>query len=347
MDAPTLDAFLESRQRNGHDADVLSTVRALASAALKVGSFIRSGAPESAFSDVHGPLNGDVHPQRDLHRHAGDLFLEAARRAPVRCMASSERAEPILLDPVARTALAICAQDDSSNIDLNLSTGTIFSLLPATGGPDTDPAAFFLQSGGRQVAAGFFMYGPQLALVLTLGKGTHAFAFSQRMGTFVQIHDGLNIDQRTREFAIDASNYRHWDEAVRLYVDDCLKGEEGPRGKNFDMRWIGSPVAETYRILVRGGVFLYPGDRRKGHGCGRLRLVCEANPIALLIEQAGGSATDAVSRILDLCPESLHQRVPLVFGSAREVERIGRYHSEPAAIAERSPLFGHRGLFRA
>jgi len=149
------------------------------------------------------------------------------------------------------------------------------------------------------------------------------------------------------EMCIRDRNYRHWDEAVRLYVDDCLKGSAGPREKDFDMRWIASLVADAFRILVRGGVFLYPGDSRRGYANGRIRLVYEANPIAMLIEQAGGAATDGIYSILDLPPASLHQRTPLVFGAAREVARIGRYHTEPSVIAERSPLFGNRGLFRA
>jgi fructose-1,6-bisphosphatase I len=228
--------------------------------------------------------------------------------------------------------------------------GTIFSLLPAlpaTGAPGENPAALFLQPGSNQIGAGFFIYGPQLALVLSLGSGTHAFVHSSRLGAFVQAHESLAIPPRTQEFAVNASNYRLWDEAVRLYIDDCLKGQDGPREKDFNMRWIASLVAECYRILIRGGVFLYPSDQRKGYGQGRLRLVYEANPIAYLIEQAGGGATNALERILDIQPEGLHQRVPLVFGSAREVARIARYHTEPSMIAERSPLFGHRGLFRA
>jgi fructose-1,6-bisphosphatase I len=204
-----------------------------------------------------------------------------------------------------------------------------------------------LQAGVSILGAGFFIYGPQLALVLSLGSGTHVFVHSTRLGTFVQAYESRIIPQKTQEFAINAANYRHWDEAVRLYVDDCLEGAEGPREKDFNMRWIASLVAECYRILMRGGVFLYPGDQRRGYSQGRLRLVYEANPIAYLIEQAAGAATDAITRILEIEPESLHQRVPVVFGSAREVARIARYHTEPSAIGERAPLFSRRGLFRA
>ncbi|MDN5929141.1 MAG: fructose-1,6-bisphosphatase, partial [Hyphomicrobiales bacterium] len=218
--------------------------------------------------------------------------------------------------------------------------------LPATGAPDADPDASFLQAGVNQLGAGFFIYGPQLALVLSLGSGTHVFVLSTRLGTFIQAYESRVIPSRTQEFAINAANYRHWDEAVRLYIDDCMEGTGGPRGKDFNMRWIASLVADCYRILMRGGVFLYPSDQRKGYRKGRLRLVYEANPIAYLVEQAAGVATDGVNRILEITPESLHQRVPVVFGSAREVERIARYHTQPSGIGERSPLFGNRGLFR-
>ncbi len=347
MGAPTLDAFLLSHEHNGHDVDVLSTVRALASAALKISNTIRSGRLGCAFSGERGATNADGDTQKELDIDADEAFIDAMRGTPVRCIASEERAAPVMLAPEGRIALAIDPLDGSSNIDVNVSIGTIFSLLPATGAPDTDPAAFFLQNGSKQLAAGFFIYGPLLVLVLTLGRGTHAFAFSPRLGTFVQTHESLVIPERAQEFAINASNYRHWDEAVRLYIDDCLEGSEGPRGRDFNMRWIASLVADCYRILIRGGVFLYPGDQRKGYHQGRLRLVYEANPIAYLVEQAGGAATDTVNRLLEIEPESLHQRTPVVFGAAREVRRIARYHTEPSNIGERAPLFGNRGLFRA
>lgn len=347
MSNPTLDAFLASHERQGHDGDVLATVAALAGAALAINNGIRSGTLGSAFGGTSGAVNADGDTQKDLDIYADDIFLEAMRRAPVRCVASEERVAPVALDPESRIALAIDPLDGSSNIDVNVSIGTIFSLLPATGAPGIDPAAFFLQPGSNQLAAGFFIYGPQLVLVLTLGLGTHAFVFSPELNTFVQTHESVSVAERTQEFAINASNYRHWEEGVRLYVDDCLKGEDGPRGKNFNMRWIASLVADVYRILMRGGVFLYPGDSRAGYASGRLRLVYEANPIAMLVEQAGGRATNALCSILDIVPTGLHQRVPFVFGSAREVERVARYHTEPSAIAERSPLFGNRGLFRS
>ncbi|PSJ58191.1 class 1 fructose-bisphosphatase [Pseudaminobacter soli (ex Li et al. 2025)] len=348
MTAATLDAVLNSYVGSGNArrAAIAATVHELAQAATKIRGTINQGALGKAFAGLRGAnTDGDV--QKDLDIFADDILLDAMRRAPVGLYASEELELPVLLDTDAELAIAVDPLDGSSNIDTNVSIGTIFSLLPATGAPDQNPAAPFLQAGTNQLAAGFFIYGPQLALVLTLGSGTHVFVQSTRLGTFVQAYESRIVPARAHEFAINAANYRHWDEAVRLYVDDCLKGSEGPRERDFNMRWIASLVADCYRILMRGGVFLYPGDQRRGYTNGRLRLVYEANPIAYLIEQAGGAATDTIDRILEIPPQSLHQRVPLVFGSSREVARIARYHTDPSSIGERSPLFGNRGLFRA
>ncbi len=349
MTTATLDAVLNSYVGSGGDLRreaIATTIRQLAQAAVKVRNTINQGALGRAFAGTRG-ANHDGDVQKDLDVFADDIFLDAMRHAPVRLYASEELDQPVLLNTDAELAIAIDPLDGSSNIDTNVSIGTIFSLLPATGAPDESPAASFLQPGTKLLGAGFFIYGPQLALVLSLGSGTHVFVQSARLGTFVQAYESRIVPPRAHEFAINAANYRHWDEAVRLYVDDCLKGTEGPRERDFNMRWIASLVADCYRILMRGGVFLYPGDQRRGYANGRLRLVYEAIPIAYLIEQAGGAATDTIERILDVHPQSLHQRVPLVFGSAREVARITRYHLDPSSIGERSPLFGHRGLFRA
>lgn len=347
--AATLDAFLNSYARagNGLRPAIVETVRQLTSAALRVRDTINHGALGMPPGASTGRQNPDGDTQKDLDVFADDIFLDAMRHAPVALYASEELEQPVLLNEAAPLAVAIDPLDGSSNIETNVSIGTIFGILPALGAPGDNPAATFFQPGNKQVAAGFFIYGPQLALALSLGSGTHVFVYSKRMGTYVQLHESRIIPARTSEFAINAANYRHWDEEVRLYVDDCLKGSEGPRERDFNMRWIASLVADTYRILMRGGVFLYPSDRRKGYGNGRLRLVYEANPIAFLVEQAGGSATDTVERTLDLVPSALHQRVPFCFGSRKEVARIARYHREPSRIGERHPLFGNRGLFRA
>ncbi|MGQ7793431.1 class 1 fructose-bisphosphatase [Faunimonas sp. B44] len=342
----SLQAFLKA---HAGDSDVRNavgrTIQQIAIASCVVRDLINRGINHEKPSATAGQANADGDIQQQLDLTANRIFLAAIRSAPVACVASEELRDPVVLDLTQPLAVAIDPLDGSSNIETNVSIGTIFTILPAAG-PEGSAEEAFLQPGDRQLAAGFFIYGPQLLLVLTLGAGTHVFAHSPREGGFVQIADGVHIPALTSEFAINASNYRHWGSAVRLYVDDCLSGEDGPRGRNFNMRWIASLVADAYRIFVRGGVFLYPGDERRGYRNGRLRLVYEANPIAMLVEQAGGAATDGVERILAITPQAVHQRVPLVFGSAGEVARIARYNLDPSLIAQRAPLFGHRGLFR-
>lgn len=324
-------------------AAVAEIILALAEGAIAVRETVTLGALGAAFANHSGVSNGGGDMQKDLDVLADEVMLEALRKAPVAYYASEELEHPVALDRSAPIALAIDPLDGSSNIDTNVSIGTIFSLLPAIG---PDDLSSFLQPGRAQLAAGFFIYGPQLALVLTLGSGTDVFVFSPTIGQFLHAYFDVAIPHKTQEFAINASNYRHWDGAVRHYVDDCLQGSDGPQGRDFNMRWIASLVAEAYRIFIRGGVYLYPGDQRKGYAHGRLRLVYEANPIAMLVEQAGGLATDACQPILDIAPQALHQRVPLVFGSQAEVLQIRRYHEEPHPVGVRSPLFGSRGLFR-
>jgi fructose-1,6-bisphosphatase I len=243
--------------------------------------------------------------------------------------------------------VAIDPLDGSSNIDSNASIGTIFSVLPAPANGNVGDPDAFLQPGSRQLAAGYAIYGPQTALVLTAGDGTHVFTLDHRDGQFRLTGERVRVPAKTREFAINASNHRHWDEPIRIYVDDCLKGSEGPRGEDFNMRWIASMVAEAHRVLARGGVYMYPADLRDGYQHGRLRLIYEANPIAWLIEQADGAASSGTARILDITPSRIHQRVPLIFGSRDEVDRLDRYHLDPYPQGERSPLFGKRGLFRS
>ena len=352
MSATTLEAFLNSYlAANGGAPDARANIAAviggLAKASVRIRNLINQGALGTAFAGKRGSANADGDIQRDLDVAADDEFLSAMRECPVALYGSEELDNPVLLSPDAPLAIAIDPLDGSSNIETNVSIGTIFSVLPVSGDPRAEPETSFLQPGTSQYASGFFIYGPQLALVLTVGSGTKIFIHSARYGDFIAAYDSVDIPAKTNEFAINASNYRHWEEPVRLYIDDCLSGAEGPRERDFNMRWIASLVADCYRILVRGGVFLYPGDSRKGYAAGRLRLVYEANPIAFLVEQAGGAATDGVKRIMEIVPGALHARSPLVFGAKREVERIARYHTDPSMISDRSPLFGHRGLFRA
>ncbi|TPG22301.1 class 1 fructose-bisphosphatase [Sphingomonas koreensis] len=349
MIAQSLEAYL-TRHAAADDvlaADVAATIKALADIGVTIAATIAEGGVGGALADPIGAANSDGDQQRGLDLLADERFLGAVGDSPVGVYASEELAEPVLIGSGRPLALAIDPLDGSSNIDTNISIGTIFSIRPVIGDPETEPLASFQRPGREQLAAGFLIYGPQTALVLTLGRGTDIFVYSRAEDAFHLAAAGQRIPHRTREFAINASNYRHWDEAVRLYFDDCIKGGHGPREGEFNMRWLASLVAEAYRILIRGGAFLYPGDRRRGYAHGRLRLVYEAHPIAMVIEQAGGIATDTIDAILDLAATELHQRTPLVFGSTAEVTRIGRYHALPSQMADRAPLFGKRGLFRA
>lgn len=345
MFEPTLDAYLTSFCGDGDPVKthIADTMRALADAAVKVRLATKDGALSAVFADTRGSVHAQGDVQKDLDVWADTIFLEAARYAQVAFYGSEELDKAAVVPGGSRLAIAIDPLDGSSNIETNVSIGTIFSILPAA----EDADRTFLQPGRSQLAAGFFIYGPQLALALTLGEGARIFVFSTNRGIFIEAYTALAIAPKTQEFAVNASNYRHWDQAVQLYLDDCVQGAEGPRGKDYNMRWVASLVAEAYRILIRGGVFLYPGDARKGFRHGRLRLIYEANPIAMLVEQAGGAATDGINRILDVVPRDIHQHTPFVFGSAREVESISRYHADPSAIGSRNPLFGKRGLLRA
>ncbi|MGZ8193179.1 MAG: class 1 fructose-bisphosphatase, partial [Methylobacter sp.] len=217
--------------------------------------------------------------------------------------------------------------DGSSNIDINLAVGTIFSILRCREGVDPS-LEDFLRKGSEQVCAGFVLYGPSTMMVLTTGHGVNGFTLDQDIGEFILTHPTMKIPPETGEFAINMSNQRFWEPPVQHYIEECLQGEAGPRERNFNMRWVASMVAEVYRILTRGGVFLYPFDLRDPSKAGKLRIMYEANPMAFIIEQAGGACSTGRERILDIKPHSLHQRVPVILGSKNEVERIISYHKE-------------------
>ena len=293
------------------DASTAGAIMALAGAAVAIAAEIRS--PATALDDAAGAVNADGDTQKKLDVIADEIVLEALRGVGAAAYLSEERDEAIKLDPAGGLIVACDPLDGSSNIGVNVSVGTIFSVLPADGGD--------LQPGRAQLAAGFFVYGPQTTLLLTTGSGTASFRMDEE-GGFALISAQVSIPPEASEFAINASNRRHWPAPITRYVDGCLAGAEGPRGHDYNMRWVASLVAETWRIISRGGVFLYPADARKGYEAGRLRLVYEAAPVAMLVEQAGGRATDGARDILDITPEGLHQRVPLVFGAADEIEAV-------------------------
>jgi fructose-1,6-bisphosphatase I len=341
-----LDEYLQNwAQGELRRVAVAKTVSALASACTEIAGLVAAGALSGELSRLQADkAGGDFQTELDIL--ANTHLVDALRLAPVAAVASEELDVPVELDPHAPLIVALDPLDGSSNIETNVSIGTIFSLLPTPPGGGAEPAAF-LRRGHDQVAAGYVLYGPQTALVLTVGAGTDIFTLDPASGAFVLTNPQVQVPPVSNEFAVNASNARHWSGEVRRWFDDCIAGAEGPRGRNFNMRWIASMVAEAHRILVRGGVYVYPGDAREGYRSGRLRLVYEANPIAMLMEQAGGGASTGRERILDRVPRMLHERVPLIFGSREEVARIERHHIEPHPTGEQSPLFGRRGLFRA
>ncbi|WP_455556238.1 class 1 fructose-bisphosphatase [Comamonas sp.] len=275
-------------------------------------------------------VQGEV--QKKLDIIANETLIEANEWGGHLAAMASEEMEGIYVVPnrypQGEYLLMFDPLDGSSNIDINMSIGTIFSVLKK---PDNHPGVHdndFMQPGTKQVAAGYCIYGPQTTLVLTVGDGVAMFTLDREQGSFILIEENVKIPEDTKEFAINMSNMRHWDEPVKRYIDECLAGEDGPRGKNFNMRWVAAMVADVHRILCRGGIFMYPWDKREPHKPGKLRLMYEANPMSWLIEQAGGLATNGRERILDIQPTELHQRISVVLGSKNEVERVTRYHLE-------------------
>ncbi len=311
----------------------------IALASARLARVIARGGIDHRLDAATG-TNADGDAQKTLDVLADDLFREALVGVGVRHLVSEEQEHGLTLDPDGHYAVAIDPLDGSSNIDSNVSIGTIFGIYPA----GTDLAASFLRPGRDLVAAGYTVYGPQCCLVIARAGRVTKLVLDPHTGAFVIVDDALKVPDGASEYAINASNYRYWDTPIRAYVDDLVAGAEGPRGKNFNMRWIASLVAETHRILVRGGIFLYPRDSRKGYEHGRLRYLYECAPIAFVIEAAGGSASDGVSPILSRTPASLHARCPLIFGAAEKVARVVAYHDLPER--ETSALFGRRGLFR-
>lgn len=316
---PDLDAVLKQHAaKSDIDADVARAVSGLAKAAATISRLIRTADKAANLGAIKGSANADGDDQKALDVLADDVITAQLCDAGVAIYLSEEQDAPIPLNDEGTLIVASDPLDGSSNIDTNVSIGTIFSIMPAAGGA--------LQSGRNQLAAGFFVYGPQTTLLVTLGGGVLAFQMDDD-GCFCDMGWQVVMPSDTHEFGINASNQRHWHAPVKAYIDDCLDGRDGALKQNYNMRWVGSLVADAWRIFRRGGVFLYPADRRDGYTQGRLRLVYEANPVAMLVEQAGGKATDGINSILDIEPKDLHERVPFIFGSMNEVDVIVGYHS--------------------
>ena len=305
-------------------------------------------------ADEGGSVNVQGETQKKLDVLSNDVFMQRTEwSGNLAGMASEEMDAPYQIPkqyPRGNYLIVFDPLDGSSNIDVNVSVGSIFSILRAPqdvidSGRDVVDADFY-QMGAKQVAAGYALYGPTTMMVLTVGVGVNGFTLDPNLGEFMLTHPKMMIPEDTHEFAINASNARFWEAPVKRYVDECLAGKTGARAKDFNMRWIASMVAEAHRILMRGGVFLYPRDTKDPSKPGRLRLLYEANPVGMIMEQAGGRASTGEQPMMSVQPTSLHQRIGFVFGSKNEVERIERYHAEPVEVVLTNPLFAERSLFR-
>ncbi|WP_432560251.1 class 1 fructose-bisphosphatase [Granulicoccus sp. GXG6511] len=353
----TLSQFLIETRRHHPEAvgDLNSLILEVALAVKRIA--VRVAQNQFIGGASYGATNIQGEPQHRLDADANDILLRSTEwGGQTAGIVSEELAEPYRIpESYQRGKYLLCFDplDGSGNIDVNLTVGTVFSVLRAPRPGEHATAEDFLQPGSRQIAAGYAVYGPATIFVLSVGTGVHGFTLDPTLGEFILTHPDIRIPASPNEFAINASNSRHWEPGVRRYVEECLAGTTGPRKANFNMRWIAACVGEAHRILMRGGVYLYPQDRKNAAQGGRLRLLYEANPLAWLIEQAGGRASTGRCRILDVEPTDIHQRVGLIFGDAAEVERIEEYHRDDPCSGNDEcsgrdiPLYGSRGLFRS
>ncbi len=343
------DLLCDLLQRSGTFTDsVRQIVHALAKAGEQISQKVHQGALANILGNTQQEqenVQGEIQKKLDLL--ANDILIEACQHAPAIVALASEEMETIHImehaDPLEKAAekylLLVDPLDGSSNIDVNVSIGTIFSVLRLSSDTPMDRntlSAAFLQPGTQQVAAGYILYGPQTMLVLSVGCGVDGFTLDPIQNAWVHTHPNLRIPESTQEFAINTSNERHWYAPVQRYIAELKAGKSGPRQSDFNMRWIASMVADIHRILMRGGIFMYPADLRNPSRPGRLRLMYEASPMAFLIEQAGGAATDGRKRLLEKVPTALHERIAVFVGSKNEVERVTRYHTETTETTETS-----------
>jgi fructose-1,6-bisphosphatase I len=336
MRRKTLTQYLIEQQRefNNIPAELRLLIEVVARACKTISHAVSKGALGGVLGSA-GSENVQGEVQKKLDVISNEIMLEANEwGGHLAAMASEEMEDVFHIPnryPQGEYLLMFDPLDGSSNIDVNVSIGTIFSVLRCPDGVTDPTEKDFLQPGTQQVAAGYAVYGPQTVLVLTTGHGVNCFTLDREMGSWVLTQEGMRIPEDTKEFAINMSNERHWYPPVQRYVGELLQGKEGVRGKDFNMRWIASMVADVHRILTRGGVFMYPADKRDPDKPGKLRIMYEANPMSFLVEQAGGAATNGVERILDVQPQKLHERVAVFLGSKNEVERVTGYHHEDGA----------------
>jgi fructose-1,6-bisphosphatase I len=335
MKRKTLTQYLVEQQRSSHalSAEVRLLIETVSRACKTISHAVSKGALGGVLGSLESEnVQGEV--QKKLDVMSNEVLLEANEWGGHLAAMASEEMETIHLIPnrypKGEFLLLFDPLDGSSNIDVNVSIGTIFSVLraPASASGREVTEQDFLQPGSTQVVAGYAVYGPQTTLVLTIGQGVVGFTLDREMGSWIMTSEDMRIPEDTKEFSINMSNMRHWAPPVRKYIDELLAGKTGARDKDFNMRWIASMVADVHRLLTRGGIFMYPWDSREPNKPGKLRLMYEANPMSMLVEQAGGAATNGEQRILDIQPTTLHQRVSVVLGSKNEVERVTRYHHE-------------------
>jgi fructose-1,6-bisphosphatase len=349
----TLSKFIiEEQRRLACGAELIALVNDIQTACKYIASAVAKG-PLSGKRGGTGAINVQGEEQKPLDLIANEIMLKSCEWGGYLAgMASEEMDVPYEIPaayPRGNYLLVFDPLDGSSNLDVNVTVGTIFSVLRAPEGVTAPTVQDFLQPGTAQVCAGYALYGPSAMIVLTLGTGVHGFTLDPEIGAYLLTHPNLQIPADTQEFAVNTSNQRFWEPPVKRYVEECIAGRSGVRGKDFNMRWIASMVAEVHRILMRGGLFMYPRDTKDPGKPGRLRLLYEASPIGWLVEQAGGAASTGRGRILEVVPTDLHQRVPVILGSKNEVERLARYHAEYDRGEDQpfsSPLFNTRSLYR-
>jgi fructose-1,6-bisphosphatase len=349
----TLSKFIIEEQRKLEGgAELIALVNDIQTACKYIASAVAKG-PLTGKRSGTGAINVQGEEQKPLDLIANDIMLKSCEWGGYLAgMASEEMDAPYEIpaaNPRGNYLLVFDPLDGSSNLDVNVTVGTIFSVLRAPEGVTAPTVQDFLQPGTAQVCAGYALYGPSAMIVLTLGTGVHGFTLDPEIGAYLLTHPNLTIPADTQEFAVNTSNQRFWEPPVKRYVEECIAGKSGVRGKDFNMRWIASMVAEVHRILMRGGLFMYPRDTKDPSKPGRLRLLYEASPIGWLVEQAGGAASTGRGRIIEVVPAGLHQRVPVILGSRNEVERLARYHAEYDRGEDQpfsSPLFNTRSLYR-
>ena len=329
----SLTRFLIEQQRDQGliNADLRLLIEVVARACKAISIAVGKGALGGVLGNA-GSDNVQGEAQKKLDVLSNEILLEANEwGGHLAALASEEMEGPHTIPnryPKGEYLLLFDPLDGSSNIDVNISVGTIFSVLRCPEGANLASEQDFLQAGCKQVAAGYTVYGSSTVMVLTTGHGVHQFTLDREVGSFILTERQMRVPEATAEFAINMSNVRHWETPMKRYIDELLLGKTGPRGKDFNMRWVASMVADVHRILTRGGIFIYPWDHKDPKKPGKLRLMYEANPMSFIVEQAGGAATNGRRRILDLQPKALHERVAVFLGSKQEVETVTRYHLE-------------------